>query len=136
VQLYPNLTFNGQCEEAFKFYEECLHGRTIFMMTYENTPMDLQAPSDWQKKISHATFALADNKFSGSDAPPGQYQKPQGFALQFNLSDPVEAERIFKALAENGIVHMPLQETFWALRFGVLVDQFGIPWAINCEKAA
>jgi len=136
VQLYPNLTFDGQCEAAFKFYEECLHGRTAFMMTYEDTPMDLQTPSDWRKKISHATFAHADFTFYGSDAPPGRYQKPQGFALQFNLSDPVEAERIFKALAENGTVQMPLQETFWALRFGVLVDQFGILWHINCEKPA
>jgi PhnB protein len=136
VQLYPNLTFNGQCEAAFKFYEESLHGGTVFMMRYENAPMDLQTTSDWRKKIFHATFALAEFMFAGSDAPPGQYQKPQGFALQLNLSDPVEAERIFKALAENGTVQMPLQETFWALRFGVLVDQFGIPWLINCEKPA
>jgi PhnB protein len=136
VQLYPNLTFNGQCEAAFKFYEECLHGRTLFMMTYENAPMDLQTPSDWRKKIFHATFALAEFMFAGSDASPGQYQKPQGFALQLNLSDPVEAERIFMALAENGTVQMPLRETFWALRFGVLVDQFWIPWVINCEKPA
>jgi PhnB protein len=136
VQLYPNLTFNGQCEAAFKFYEECLHGRTVFMMTYENAPMDLQTPSDWRKKIFHATFALAEFMFAGSDLPPGQYQKPQGFALQFNLNDPVNAERIFKALSENGTVQMPLQETFWAPRFGVLVDQFDIPWIINCEKLA
>jgi len=136
VQLYPHLTFNGQCEAAFKFYEECLHGRTIFMMTYEDMPMDLQTPADWRKKIGHATFALTGYMFSGSDASPGKYQKPQGFALQFNLSDPVEAERIFKTLAENGTVQMPLQETFWALLFGVLVDQFGIPWIINCEKPA
>jgi PhnB protein len=74
--------------------------------------------------------------FSGSDAQPGQYQKPQGFALQFNLNDPVEAERIFKALAQNGAVQTPMQETFWALRFGALVDRFGIPWLINCEKPA
>ncbi|HEX4136428.1 MAG TPA: hypothetical protein VHY84_17585 [Bryobacteraceae bacterium] len=72
--------------------------------------------------------------FSGSDSPPGQYQKPQGFALQFNLSDPAEAERVFEALAENGTVRMPLQQTFWALRFGELIDQFGIPWMINCEN--
>ena len=134
MQLYPNLTFNGQCEEAFKFYEKCLHGRITFMMTYEDMPMDLQTPPDWRKKIGHATFAVSDYMFSGSDAPPGQYQKPQGFALQFNLGDPVEAERIFKTLAENGTVQMALQETFWARRFGVLVDAFGIPWIINCEK--
>jgi PhnB protein len=136
VQLYPNLTFNGECEAAFKFYEERLHGRTVFMMTYENMPMDLATPPDWRKKIGHATFALSDYMFSGSDALPGQYQKPQGFALQFNLGDPVEAERIFTALSENGTVQMPLQETFWALRVGVFVDQFGIPWLINCEKPA
>lgn len=134
MQLYPHLTFNGQCEAAFRLYEKCFHGKTTFMMTYENTPMDLHTPPDWGKKISHATFAVAEFMFSGSDAQPGQYQKPQGFALQFNLSDPVEAERIFKTLAENGTVQMSLQETFWALRFGVLVDQFGIPWEINCEK--
>ena len=106
------------------------------MMTYENTPMDLKTPPEWRKKISHATFVVGDWMLSGSDALPGQYQKPQGFALQLNLSDPVEAERIFKALAEKGTVQMPLQETFWAFRFGVLVDQFGIPWAINCERPA
>ena len=136
MQLYPNLTFDGQCEAAFKFYEKHLGGNIGFMMTYENTPMDLQTPSDWRKKISHATFAHPDFTLYGSDALPGRYQKPQGFSLQVNLSDPLEAERIFKALAENGTVQMPLQETFWALRFGVLVDQFGVPWLINCEKPA
>jgi PhnB protein len=136
MELYPNLTFDGQCQAAFNFYEECLRGKTVFMMTYANTPMDLTAPSDWKEKISHATFALDGFKFSGSDALPGRYQKPQGFALQFNLSDPVETECIFKALSQNGTVEMPLQETFWALRFGVLVDQFSIPWVINCEKPA
>jgi PhnB protein len=134
MQLYPHLTFDGQCEAAFKFYEECLHGSTTLMMTYENTPMNLQIPAEWQKKVSHATFALAGYMFSGSDSLPGQYQKPQGFALQFNLSNPTEAERIFEALAENGTVRMPLQKTFWALRFGELIDQFGLTWMINCEK--
>jgi PhnB protein len=136
VQLYPNLTFDGECEAAFKFYEKHLGGRIVFMMTYEDTPMDLQTPSDSGKKISHATFAHPDFTLYGSDALPGRYQKPQGFALQVNLSDPLEAERIFTALAENGTVQMSLQETFWALRFGVLADQFGVPWLINCEKPA
>jgi len=136
VQLYPHLTFDGQCEAAFKFYEGCFHGKTTLMMTYENTPMEVKAPADWGKKISHATFTHGDFMFSGSDPLPGQYQKPQGFALQFNLSDPGETERIFQALAENGTVQMPLQETFWAFRFGVLEDQFGIRWLINCEKQA
>ena len=135
MQLYPHLTFDGQCEVAFKLYEHCLQGKIVFMMPYEGTPMEDQAPPDWRKKISHATFAVGEFMLSGSDALPGKYQKPQGFAVQFNLNDPSETERIFKALAENGTVQMPLQETFWAHRFGVLVDPFGIPWLINCEKA-
>ena len=71
-----------------------------------------------------------------SDAPPDHYRKPQGFSVSLNLSDPAEAERIFQALAENGTVQMPLQQTFWAARFGMLIDQFGIPWMINCDQAA
>ena len=134
MQLYPHLTFNGQCEAAFKFYADCLHGQTTFMMTYENTPTEMQAPPNWRTKVSHATFAVGDCMFSGSDPVPGKYQPPQGFALQFNLNDPAEAERIFQELAEKGTVQTPLQETFWALRFGTLTDQFGIMWLINCEN--
>jgi PhnB protein len=128
--------FDGRCEAAFRLYEECLHGRIQFMITYEDTPADLQTPSDWRKKISHATFAHPDFTLYGSDAPPERYQRPQGFVLQLNLSDAAEADRIFGVLAENGSVQMPLQETFWAFRFGALVDRFGIPWVINCEKQA
>ena len=72
----------------------------------------------------------------GADVLPDRYQKPQGFSLTLGLKDEVEAERIFKALAENGTIEMPLQETFWAVRFGVLIDQFGITWSINCERPA
>jgi PhnB protein len=72
----------------------------------------------------------------GADAPPDRYQKPQGFSLTVELKDEAEAGRIFDALAEKGTVEMALQETFWAVRFGVVVDRFGIPWTINCEPAA
>jgi len=70
----------------------------------------------------------------GGDAPPERYEKPQGFAVGIHADNAAEAERIFKALAENGRVEMPLQETFWAIRFGMLVDRFGIPWLVNCGK--
>jgi PhnB protein len=55
--------------------------------------------------------------------------------VNIGLQDPREAERIFHALAENGKVNMPIEKTFWAERFGMLVDRFGIPWMINCEEA-
>ena len=80
----------------------------------------------------HATLTAGDQQLAGTDAPPGSYERPQGFSVMLRIDQPADAERIFRALAENGTVTMPLQETFWAARFGVLVDQFGISWLINC----
>jgi PhnB protein len=95
-----------------------------------------QAPPGFGSKIMHATFGLDGQRFYGGDAPPGQYEKPQGFTVALGIKDPAEADRVFAALAENGVVQMPIQETFWALRFGAVVDQFGTPWMVNCEKPA
>ena len=136
MQLNPYLAFNGQCEAAFKFYERCLGGKIECMMTYDSRPAEYPVPPEWNKRILHATLRVGDQVLMGADAQPDQYQKPQGFSLTLGLKDPAEAERIFKALAEKGTVQMALQETFWAIRFGVLVDHFGISWTVNCERAA
>jgi len=92
-------------------------------------------PEEWRKKILHARLVIGDTALLGADALPGSYESPRGFSLMLSLDDAGETERVFSALAENGTVRMPLQETFWAHRFGVLTDRFGIPWAINCEKS-
>ena len=134
MQLNPYLSFNGQCEAAFKFYERLLGGKIECIMPYESRPTDYPVPAEWRKKILHATLKVGDQLLQGADAPPDRYQKPQGFSVTLGLKDQKEAERIFKALAENGTVEMALQETFWAIRFGVVVDRFGIPWTVNCER--
>ena len=137
MQLNPYLSFNGQCEAAFKFYERCFGGKIQCLMTYESRPAaEYPAPAEWRKKILHASLIVGDHVLMGADAPPDRYQKPQGFSVTLGLRDQAEAERIFSALAEKGTVEMALQETFWAVRFGVLVDRFGIPWTINCERSA
>jgi PhnB protein len=136
MQMNPYLTFNGQCEAAFKFYEKCLGAKITFMMPHEGTPVANQVPSDWRKKILHASLQVGDRLLQGADCPPDHYQKPAGFSVKLDPQDAPEAERVFSALAENGTVQMPLQETFWAVRFGMLVDQFGIPWMINCGQTA
>jgi PhnB protein len=136
MELNPYLNFNGRCEAAFKFYEKCLGGKIIMMMTHGQSPMADQTPADWRDKIMHARMTVGDRVLMGSDAPPEHYQKPQGFSVSLSVTDPADAERKFNALAQNGTVQMPLQQTFWAVRFGVLTDQFGIPWMINCEQAA
>ena len=136
MQMNPHLAFNGECEAAFKFYENCLGGKIVTMMTYGDSPMAEQMPPAWRGKIIHAAFALSDHQLTGADVPPESYLKPQGFYVLLHIGAEAEADRIFKALAENGAVRMPVQETFWARRFGMLVDQFGTPWMINCGKPA
>ncbi len=84
----------------------------------------------------HATIALGGQTLMGCDAPPDHYDQPKGFSVALHTSNPAEAERAFNELSQGGTVKMPMQETFWAKRFGMLVDQFGIPWMVNCEKAA
>lgn len=134
MRLNPYIYFNGQCEEAFTFYEKALGGKIQVLMTFEKSPMASKLPAEWGKKVMHVRMAAGDQVIMGSDPPPGHYTKPQGFSVCLELQTPGEAERIFQALAEGGNVTMPIQETFWALRFGMLVDRFGIPWMVDCEK--
>ena len=134
MQLNPYLLFNGQCEAAFKFYEQVLGGKIVAMMPHAGTPAESQVPPEWRAKIMHARLVVGDKVLMGSDAPPGRFEEPKGFSATIGVDEAEDAERIFKALAESGTVKMPLQKTFWAIRFGTLVDRFGIPWMINCEE--
>lgn len=135
MRLNPYLTFDGQCEAAFRFYEQCLGGRIEAMIPYKGTPAAEHAPPEWQDKVLHARLIVDGDVLMGSDAPPGRYEGMKGISVTLQFKDPAEAERIFHALAEGATVGMPIQETFWAARFGMLVDRFGTPWMINCESA-
>jgi len=132
----PYLFFNGNCEQAFKFYEKILGGKIVAMMSHEGTPAEAHVSPEWRKKIMHARLVAGDMVLMGSDAPPPNQEPMKGFSVSLQVEKPADAERIFGALSKNGTVKMPLEETFWAQRFGMLVDQFGTPWMINCEKAA
>jgi PhnB protein len=136
VQLNPYLLFNGQCETAFKFYEQCLGGKIDAMMTHGESPMSQQVPSEWRNKIIHARMVVGDKVLMGSDAPPEHYEEPKGFSMSLSFKDSREAERVFHELAQNGKVRMPIQKTFWSVRFGMVIDRFGIPWMISSEQAA
>jgi PhnB protein len=126
--------FNGNCETAFTFYAKCLNGTIKAMLPHEGTPAEDHVPPEWRNKIMHACLCLGDGVLMGSDCPPAYQQKPQGFSVSIQVNEPAEAERIFHALSEKGTVQMAMAETFWATRFGMLVDQFGIPWMINCPR--
>jgi PhnB protein len=136
MELSPHLTFCGQCEEAFGFYERLLGGKIVTMLTYGNSPMADQVSPEWRGKIVHASLTVVDRVLTGADVLPEQYERPQGFYVLLGIDEPADAERVFRALAESGVVRMPIQQTFWSVRFGVLVDRFGIPWEISCGQAA
>jgi PhnB protein len=136
MRLNPYLNFDGRCEEAFRFYEKLLGGKIEALMMFEGSPMASRTPAEWRKKIMHARVSVGDQLLMGSDPPPEHYAKPQAFAVSLQVDSAAEADRIFQALSDGGKVTMPIQETFWAIRFGMLVDRFGIPWMIDCEKPA
>jgi PhnB protein len=134
MQINPYLSFNGKCAEAFKFYAQVLGGENVMMMTYGESPMAAQTAPEDKDRIMHARLKAGDMMLMGADAPPQFYQPAQGMVVSLSVDAPAEADRIFKALSENGTVKMPIQETFWAQRFGMLIDRFGTPWMVNCEK--
>jgi PhnB protein len=133
MQLNPYLLFNGDCAEAFKFYEQTLGGKIEAIMNFAGSPAAEHAPPEWGDKVLHASMAIGDQRVMGSDAPPGRYQRPQGLSVSISLNDRAKAEQIFNALAENGTTTMPFEKTFWASGFGMCTDRFGIPWMVNCE---
>jgi len=134
MQVNPYLTFDGNCEAALKYYQKVLGARIELMFPYENGPPDMPVPADYKKKIMHAKVTIDGEVLMGSDAPPGHFQKPQGFSVSLQVEDPADAERKFKALAEGGAVTMPFAKTFFSRGFGMCVDQFGIPWMVNCPE--
>jgi PhnB protein len=133
MHLNTYLCFNGDCEAAFHFYEHVFGATIECLLRHEGTPAEAQTPPDWRKKVLHARLSLNGQMLMASDAPPACYEQPKGFSVNINVKDPAEAERVFGALAEGGQVRMPIGETFWAERFGMVVDRFGIPWMVNCE---
>ncbi len=133
MQLNPYLIFNGDCAEAFKFYEQTFGGKIESMSKFAGSPAAEHAPPDWGDKVLHASMVIGDQRLMASDAPPGQYEKPQGLSVAIGLNDPAKGEQIFNALAQGGKTTMPFQKTFWASGFGMCTDRFGIPWMVNCE---
>jgi PhnB protein len=105
-------------------------------MTHRESPIADQVPSTWGDRVLHARLVVGDTVLMASDSPPEHYAKPAGMHVSLQVDDPAEADRIFYALADKGSVTYPIEKTFWAARFGMLVDRFDIPWMINCEQPA
>ncbi|HEY0232522.1 MAG TPA: VOC family protein [Dokdonella sp.] len=137
MQLNAYLIFNGQAEAAFKFYAQCLRGQITQMLPFGEMAGCEHLPAEAREKIAHVRLEVGDQALMASDNHPDHpYEGIKGCSVSIAVTDPVEAARLFDALAEGGTVQMPLQETFWAIRFGMLVDRFGAAWMVNCAKPA
>ncbi|MDB6163290.1 MAG: hypothetical protein JWL98_722 [Xanthomonadaceae bacterium] len=134
MQLVPYLNFDGNCAEAFDFYCKALGGRITARMTFGESPMCDQMPPDSRDRIMHAQLEADGALLMGADAPPPHAPPSAGTTLNIMVDKPADAERIFAALAEGGEVKIAMAETFWAQRWGMLVDRFGNPWMVNCMK--
>ena len=132
MQVNPYLFYNDNCEAAFKFYEKVLGAKIEMLLRAEEAPADMPAAPDRKKTIMHGRISIGGQVLMGSDSPPEYFHKPQGFSISLTIADPGEAERTFNALAEGGSLNMPFGKTFFAKGFGMCVDQFGIPWMVNC----
>jgi PhnB protein len=135
MKINPYLIFNGDCKAAFTFYAESLQGNIEAMLTFGETPAGDHVPKDLHNLIIHTRLAVGDQAIMGSDTTPDRpTDEMSGCSISLNVDSIAEAERVFSALSEDGTAQMPLEQTFWAARFGMLVDRFGVSWMINCEK--
>ena len=130
MNLYTQLNFGGNCEEAFRFYEKHLGGEITMMMNQSQAP---GAPAGSGKAIIHARMNIGDTVLIGNDAPGATFQKMRSVYLYLSVASAAEAERVHKLLAEGGEIFMPMEETFYATRFSMLRDRFGVSWTIIHE---
>jgi PhnB protein len=135
MQVAAYLNFNGDCEAAFKLYEQCLGGVPGPIFRYGGSPLAETVSPEWADKVMHASISIGGQMLMGADVTPDQYEAPKGITLSLHTKVAAEAERVFLELATDGHVVSPLEKTFWAERFGMVVDRFGIPWMINCESS-
>jgi PhnB protein len=133
MQLHTYLNFGGNCEQAFRFYEQHLGGKIIMMMTHSQQPNANTVSPDWKNAILHARINIGETVLMGADIPPERFKPMRSAYLSLTVSSIEEAERIYALLSNGGEIFMPMEETFFAFRFAMLRDKFGTSWMILHE---
>lgn len=132
MSVQPYLFFDGRAEEALAFYKKVLGAKQTMLMHYKDAPKEAQAnmKPGTLDKVMHMSFTIGDSNLMGSDGHCNGQAKFEGFSLSYSAKDDADAERAFKALSDGGQVRMPLEKTFFASKFGMLADKFGVGWMI------
>lgn len=136
MRAHPYLFFNGNCEDAFTFYQSVLGGEITAMMKHAGTEAEAYVPPEWRDKIMHAALDLGEDILMASDSPPEHQEPITSSYVSLQYDDPDEARRIFDALGEGGTIKMPFEATFFSPGFGMLVDRFGARWMVNTNPPA
>ncbi|WP_321475935.1 VOC family protein [uncultured Paludibaculum sp.] len=134
MQLHTYLNYGGNCAEAFRFYEQHLGGKILMMMTHGQGPNGGNTPPEGKDAILYARMSIGGTDLMGSDVPPERFQPMRSAYLSLTVDSPEEAERIYALLSDGGQIFMPMGETFFATRFGMLRDKFGTSWMILHER--
>jgi PhnB protein len=135
MQLSTYLTFEDNCAEAFQFYAKVLRGEIVAMFPFGDTPACEEVPESHRNRTMHARLVVDGQAIMGSDSVPQcPYKGIEGASIAINVDSTAEAERIFNELSVGGAVQMPLAETFWAERYGMFTDHYGVHWMVNCER--
>ncbi len=132
MKLYTYVNYNGNCQEAFRFYEQHLGGKITMMMTHGQGPNANAGPPNWSDAILHARMNIGETELMGADIPNAQPMRSAYLTLLAGSNE--EAERVYAALSEGGEIFMPMNETFFAYRFAQLRDRFGASWMIIHER--
>jgi PhnB protein len=139
MEIQPYLSFEGRCDEAIAFYRRAVDAEVTLLMRFKDMPKD--AGGDCQpdpkvaEKVMHASLRIGDSIVLASDGRCAGEPNFKGINLSLIVRDEAEAERRFNALADGGQVHMPLAQTFFSKRFGMLADRFGVSWMVLVRPA-
>ena len=136
MNLSPHLNFGGNCREAFRFYEQNVGGKVTVMLTQADMPHGSRAPGANPEAVAHARMTIGQAELVGNDVPADRFQPIRSAYLYLTVDTPEDAERNYAALSEGGEVYMPLAETFFASRFAMLRDRFGVAWTLLCPRSA
>jgi len=135
TQAIAYLSFNGNCADAMRFYEQALRGKLEVLMSGADSPMADQMPKEFAHRIIHARLVLpGGGTIYAGDCPANMpYEGIKGVSMTVDYDTTEVAQQVFNALASGGQVTMPMQPAFWAKQWGMLVDKFGTPWIVNGE---
>jgi PhnB protein len=136
MHVLPYLQFDGRCEEAIEFYKTAIGATVEQLMRFKDAPDQSMMSPGSENKVMHACLSIGDTKVMASDGDCHGKPSFQGFALTLMTPSAAEAERLFQALEAGGAVRLPLTETFFSPRFGMLADRFGVSWMILATPEA